>query len=338
MHDRLIELALHPVRIAASLAAPGGERGRLSILIYHRVRRERDPLFPGEVTAAEFDRQMQTLRRLFRVLPLEDAVNRLRDGVLPSRAVAITFDDGYSDNEDIALPILLKYGMEATFLIASGFLDGGRMWNDTVIEAVRRSRDDVLDLEDLGHGRYELQTLEARRRCVVDLLMRLKYLPEEARTRHVQQIAARDPARLPDDLMMTTTQLRRLSAAGMTVGGHTVSHPILSSLSDAAAEREIRLGKQVLEERLQREVRLFAYPNGKPGRDFAARHVAMAKRAGFAIALSTEPGVARREDDLFQLPRFTPWRQATGPYAMALIANALNAKRDSASGDRSAST
>jgi len=71
---------------------------------------------------------------------LSDAITRLRRGTLPSCAVSITFDDGYADNAENALPLLQKYAITATFFIASGFIDGGRMWNDTVIESVRRAK------------------------------------------------------------------------------------------------------------------------------------------------------------------------------------------------------
>ena len=105
----------------------------LSILIYHRVVAQPDPLFPDVVTAEEFDLQMAALTRWFTVLPLGRAVERLRNGTLPVRAACVTFDDGYADNALSALPILLKHGVKATFFVATRFLDGGSMWNDTVI-------------------------------------------------------------------------------------------------------------------------------------------------------------------------------------------------------------
>ena len=116
---------------------PPGPRGRLHTLIFHRVLPQRDPLFPGEVTAQDFNAICRWLKAWFHVLPMDQAVQQLREGSLPSRALAISFDDGYADNHEVALPILLQHGLPATFFVATGFLDGGRMWNDTVIEAVR---------------------------------------------------------------------------------------------------------------------------------------------------------------------------------------------------------
>src|SRR6267143_1774593 len=122
----------------------------LSILIYHRVIAEADPLVPGEVCAREFDWQLTVLGRWFRVLPLLEAVARLRNGELPVRAACVTFDDGYADNVTTALPILRRHGVPATFFLATAFINGGRMWNDTVIETVRRAPGNALDARPVG--------------------------------------------------------------------------------------------------------------------------------------------------------------------------------------------
>ncbi|MEG1327567.1 MAG: polysaccharide deacetylase family protein, partial [Janthinobacterium sp.] len=87
----------------------------LSILIYHRVLARSDPLFPGEVDAVLFERQLRLLKRFYTPMPLADAVQRLQDGSLPPRAACITFDDGYADNAQVALPLLRRHGMHATF-------------------------------------------------------------------------------------------------------------------------------------------------------------------------------------------------------------------------------
>ena len=126
-------------RLPMGLLSPAGPKARLSILIFHRVHQQRDPLFPGEVDATDFDNICAWARSMFNVLPLDEAVTRHASHSLPERALSITFDDGYADNHDVAMPILRKHGITATFFIASGFLNGGRMWNDTAIEAMRRT-------------------------------------------------------------------------------------------------------------------------------------------------------------------------------------------------------
>ncbi|MFO0121490.1 MAG: polysaccharide deacetylase family protein, partial [Inhella sp.] len=116
------------IKAAWHWGSPGGARGRLTVLIFHRVLTQPDPLFPGEMDAARFDAVCGWLASWATVLPLHTAVRQVRDGVLPARALAITFDDGYADNASVALPLLQKHGLCATFFVSTGYLDGGRMW------------------------------------------------------------------------------------------------------------------------------------------------------------------------------------------------------------------
>lgn len=308
-------------RTAFTLASPAGRRAGLSILIFHRVLPEPDPLFPGEADARRFDVLMGRLKDWFNVLPLEDAVERLSRGSLPARAAAITFDDGYADNHEVALPILQRHGLSATFFIAVGFLNGGRMFNDTVIETVRRCAQPALDLTRLDLGQHDLRSIEARRQAIPALLNQIKYQPLAQRLDTVRTMAEIARVALPDDLMMTAQQVKGLRAAGMGIGAHTVHHPILARLESGAAEREIADSRDFLQGLLGEPVTLFAYPNGKPETDYRHEHVGMARRLGFKAAVSTAWGVARRDSDLFQLPRFTPWERSRWRFGLSLLRN-----------------
>src|SRR5262249_25923843 len=88
-------------RILGGLVSPSGARGRLSILIYHRALPSPDPILHDSIDAAQFERHMALLAADFNVLPLSEACTRLSRGQLPARAVSITFDDGYADNESV---------------------------------------------------------------------------------------------------------------------------------------------------------------------------------------------------------------------------------------------
>ncbi|PMQ07805.1 polysaccharide deacetylase family protein [Janthinobacterium sp. AD80] len=281
----------------------------LSILIYHRVLARPDPLFPGEVDARQFQMQLRLLRRFHMPLPLDEALRRLQDGSLPPRAACITFDDGYADNAQVALPLLRRHGVHATFFIASGYLDGGAMWNDMLIDALRRASGPTLDLRQYGLACLEIGSLAQRRAAIDTLLGQLKYLPFDQRQRLAAQVARQAGVSAMAPPMLDTPQLRQLQRAGMAIGAHTVNHPILSTLAEQAAHADIANGKQQLESLLQAPVSLFAYPNGKAGRDYGPRHVDIVKRLGFTGAVATDWGVARPGEglDLFQLPRFTPW-------------------------------
>lgn len=290
---------------------------RLSILVYHRVLAQPDPLLPELPDARLFDRHMALLKRCFRVLPVSEAVSRLRQGTLPARAACITFDDGYADNAEWALPVLQRHGLSAAFFIASDYLNGGRMWNDAVIAGVRDAQQQVLEIAAPGYAALPVQTLRLKQLAIDHLLDALKYLPQRQRHELAHGMAPA-PA---EELMMRTHQLRQLQAAGMEIGAHTASHPILAKLPDADALADIVRGKAALEAITQTPVTLFAYPNGKPGLDYNLRHVAMVKATGFTAAFSTVTGAADATSDPLQLPRYTPWERDRPRFLLRLFAN-----------------
>ncbi|ADJ28628.1 polysaccharide deacetylase family protein [Nitrosococcus watsonii] len=314
------------LRPLASLLAPGGKRARLSVLIYHRVLAAPDALLPGEPDAMRFRWQMELLARYFNPLPLSEAVRRLREETLPPRAVSVTFDDGYADNMEIALPILQQVGVPATFFIATGYLDGGWMWNDKIIETLRRMPNGDLDLTDMGLDVYSLVNTADRLAAIEQILAWLKYLPGEERERRTQALTQHCHESFPRSLMMTSIQVRQLRQAGMEIGAHTHSHPILASLEQASAEQEIATSKARLEDLLGEPVRLFAYPNGKPGKDYLQEHVGITQNLNFEAAVSTAWGVASSRSDPWQLPRFTPWDRTPSRFMVRLLWNSCNEK------------
>jgi len=313
------------LRVIYSMLAPAGANARLSTLIFHRVLAAPDPLLPDEPNAAEFEHRMRWLQRHFNVIPLADAAARLGIGTLPARPLAITFDDGYADNQQIAAPILSKLGLPATFFIATGYLDGGRMFNDSIIAAVRGCKRSNLDLSELALGIHSLASLEQRRHAISVLLPQVKGLDPARRAASAERICQLAEITPPDDLMMTSSQVGALARAGFGIGAHTVNHPILAGLETAAARDEIELGRRRLEEITGGPVRLFAYPNGRPGDDYTVHTAALVRQLGFTAAFTTAHGVARTGADVFQLPRFTPWDRGDLKFGVRMASNLLKA-------------
>lgn len=311
-------------------ASRGGAHGKLSTLIFHRVLPRPDPLFPNEVDAARFNAICSWIKSWFNVIPLDQAVRDLPRRALPARALAITFDDGYADNYEVAVPILRKHGLSATFFVATGFIDGGRMWNDTIIESLRACAYPSIDLRSLGATGLGLMTLErvSQRRMAIDsVLSAVKYLPTAERLRVVAAIAEISGSPLPDNLMMSSEQVRALRCSGMQVGAHTVSHPILAQLSDDEARSEMSGSKASIERWLDEPVTLFAYPNGRPHRDFNERTMQIASDVGFKACVTTEPGVADANTELHCIPRFTPWEHSKLRFGARLLGNLLTSPK-----------
>ncbi|RIX45490.1 MAG: polysaccharide deacetylase family protein [Rhodocyclales bacterium GT-UBC] len=312
------------LRLITRAFSPGGAQGNLSVLFFHRVVAERDPLSPDEPTAAEFDRLLGWLQRQFTVISLSEGVSRLANGNLPPAAAAITFDDGYFDNLSLAAPLLQKRNLPATLFVATDYIDGGIMFNDMVIEALRKTNLSRLDLSELDLPVFELEDWSQRRAAVNAILRAIKHQAPAQRLDTARAVVTRCDVTLPQDLMMSREHLREFSRHGFEIGAHTGSHPILTKLDDADAYRDIQRSRTWLEECLDRRIGLFAYPNGKYGQDFDSRHRDMARACGFDAAFSTEPGVCSTAADRWALPRFTPWDRSPGRFALRMLANCRN--------------
>lgn len=308
------------LKAAGSAMKLGAERNdRVCVINYHRILPAQDPLLASEPDLPTFRWQMELLARSFNVLPLSEALARLDGGRLPPRAVCITFDDGYRSLHDLGLPVLREFRLPATVFVTSGHVDKGNMWNDRIIDAVQALPDGRLDLSEFGLGDYALGTVLERRTAIDTLTERSKYLPPPARHDVIERLSAlsgRDPA---PELMLTREMVLNLDRHGVEIGAHTVSHPILTSLDDASARAEIVVGKQELEAILGKPVRLFAYPNGKIGKDFDARHAAMVREAGFDAAFTTAVGAITRSQDRYQLPRSRPWDRTPLRFGLRLL-------------------
>ena len=297
------------------LLSPGGNRGKLMVFIFHRVLADRDSFLPDEPDAQQFDWMVRLIGRNFNVLPFGQAVSLLKCGALPKAAACITFDDGYKDNFSVALPILKRHGLTATFFIATGFLAGGRMWNDDIIEAMRLLPSEVVDWSEFGLEQYDLTTHAERLNAISAVLGKLKYFPHGQRETTAREIARRAGVGDRSGLMMSADEVRAVRAAGMELGGHTRTHPILTSLADSDAYSEITQGKIELEAILDEPVNVFAYPNGNPQLDLSSRHVEMLRNAGFIAAATTQRGVGLVETDPLMMPRFTPWDRTPARFA-----------------------
>jgi len=311
------------MRNMLSLLSPAGPGGRLSVLLFHKVPVHADPLAPGELDLARFEQMLDVVGANANVLPLSEASAALERGTLPARAVALTFDDGYAEWIDNVAPALLRRGMPATFFITTGQFEGGVLWHERILAAVRALPAQGAQLP-AGLALFsDLDAPGCRERLVEQLQERLKYAPLNQRLDAIAQLESQAcrPLILPPGF--DATSVRTLHGKGFEIGAHTVHHPILNECTAQQARAEIADCKAELEGIIGGPVHAFAYPNGRPGRDFSHEHVAMVKAAGYRTAVTTSIGVAKAGADPFQLPRFTPWGLSDDRIAFQLARNML---------------
>ncbi len=286
---------------------------RAVILAYHSVARAPDYASPAiTVDPGVFEAQIAHLARRYNIVPLKDVIDPLAAGrALDNRSVAITFDDGYADNVEIALPILERYGAPATFFVTvDPVTQGAPFWVARLERAVRSARDP----RALGAVLAERLTLEIAPTDAGQAFNAVSRLINRASGDERRALIARAEASLreagallpdaPDAFMARPEQLARLVDAGMEVGAHSRTHPILASLPDAEIRSELADGRARLEALLDQPVTSLAYPNGRGVPiNFDQRVMELARQAGYARAVTSQRGPALEGLDPLAVPR-----------------------------------
>jgi peptidoglycan/xylan/chitin deacetylase (PgdA/CDA1 family) len=281
-----------------------GRRPCLLVLTYHRIGTPAEAPYYAPIWAASpgaFREQVARLRDTYRVVTLEEAVALAGTGFRVTEPTAlVTFDDGYRDNFDVALPILTELGVPAAFFLPTAFFQEPRLpWWDFVAYAVNRATVPVLRLErpeaieiDLEHTPRAEAVARVVRAC---LDHHVDTGDERGFRAHLEDRAGVgvDDAALGRALFMTWDQARALAATpGMAVGSHAHSHRTLARLSEDEQRAELNESRRVLEREVGREVVALAYPYGWPGA-FDAATERLAREAGYRLALTGVEGVNR---------------------------------------------
>jgi peptidoglycan/xylan/chitin deacetylase (PgdA/CDA1 family) len=273
-------------------------QGRGVIVMFHNVRprvaRTFAPNRRLEITPAFLDLILSELHHEgFDIIPLAAVHDRLRSDGHASPFAALTFDDGYRDNVEHAWPILRRHGAPWTLFVTTEFADGrGRLWWVELEEAIIRLDRVVLRLDgellDLP-----TRTVNEKQGAFDSIYRRLRTMPEErlrAATANLAGQAGVDARHLTNELCLSWDELQSLAREpDVTIGAHTLSHPMLASCDATTAAREIVESKVVLEHRLARPVRHLAYPFGDAA-TAGPREFHLARQAGFESAMTSRPG------------------------------------------------
>ena len=281
----------HSLSFRCGISAMMARRQRVArIIMYHGI---------AEESAASFRAQMLYLARHFRVVSLDRMVRGLADGVVPGRhEIVLTFDDGLRNNLVVVYPVLQELEIPATFFVCPGLLGSGQwLWNHEVrcrLQALTDSQFAVLSAR--------LGLLCGSPEAVVGWM---KTIPTAQRLHAEHMLREATPEFIPANGqkeaydIMDWEQLRALDTELITVGSHTLTHPILTVLEEDQLEFELIESRRRLEQELQRPVQYFCYPNGS--HDRRVRH-AVARH--YRAAVTTQSGTVRPSNhDLHLLPR-----------------------------------
>ena len=274
------------------------------ILMYHGIAPQ---------SAQALAEQLHYLIRHFKVVSLETMLDRLTNGSFPlAHEIVLTFDDGLRDNLTVVYPILRQLQVSATMFVCPGLVESGAwLWNHEM-----RCRMQTLAVPDLAELRMKLLAPGTSVDAIVEWMKTLRLQQRLVAEETIRQATAGfQPTAIQHGAfdIMDWDDLRSLDCNLITVGSHTLSHPILTTLSAEEIESEILESRRCLEQRLEREVNFFCYPNGA----YDKRAYQLVQKT-YRAAVTTESGVIAGGQglDVHRLPRIpsaesaalTAWR------------------------------
>jgi peptidoglycan/xylan/chitin deacetylase (PgdA/CDA1 family) len=266
-------------------------RGSDLVLTYHRIASGRDPLEQC-VSPESFNAQLEVLRRLAEVVPLEELDRPARD-----TRVALTFDDGYRDNAVVAAPILYDAGLPATFFVSSAMIEGrGEYWWDRLehIHLDEEPGTTTLELEiERRRLRVDVRSEAGRLRSLKALNRRLRGLALaeiDPLVEHVRvQLGVSPPAACDRHSLMRADDVARLAAHPLfEIGSHGSTHVMLSALPANLQREEIVASRAALERVTGRTVTSLAYPYGTDT-SFDRSTESLVREAGYLRAFANTP-------------------------------------------------
>jgi peptidoglycan/xylan/chitin deacetylase (PgdA/CDA1 family) len=283
-------------------------RPGLVVLTYHRIAEPGLNLFYDPVISAtpeSFRAQITWLRDRARLVTLDELINQVERGSPWREPVTLlTFDDGYRDNFDLAVPILREQQVPATFFVPSAFLESPRLpWWDHVAYAIKQTNVSRFVVEcspTAGQPPLEID-LQALPRTVAIMKIIRAFLDEAITDEHwfLDRLMERcmvkvDSECLGRELFASWAQVWELanSDGGLTIGSHSHSHSKLARLDQEAQRNELAGSRQILEAELRHSIKALAYPYGWPG-TYTVETKALAEEAGYHLAFSAREGINR---------------------------------------------
>jgi peptidoglycan/xylan/chitin deacetylase (PgdA/CDA1 family) len=287
--------------------------------MYHSVledpSRQADSLGGIVHSQSVFSQQMELLAREFHPLSIEELQTMLRgEEKIPNRSVLVTFDDGYRDNCQNALPILDSVGVPATFYITVDCVEKGLPpWPSRVRYALRSTRRKAWS--DPAGASWALETGAQRDQAFAKACEYCCRLAGSVQEQLVSGIETQLEVSLPasfGQIMMDWDEVRKIQERGHVIGSHTLSHPNVAQLLLQDAHIELETSRSFLQKQLKQPVTHFSYPCPALSPHWTKQTVEECRKVGYKTAVVTDGGLAHKNDDLLCLRRVRPSKTLEG--------------------------
>ena len=255
--------------------------------------------FHGVPSGAWFRRALETIGRWYRFVEVAEVRGFFTAGQRFNNGCLVTFDDGEHSFADEALPVLEALGVPAVLFVSPGVLSGGNYW----FQDLRTLRAQVGD-DAIRQAAAVQLSVPAEQVASYSVLALLKSLRLAQIRRLLDDLAAQNGVRFDQRWNLTLDEVAALDRHPLvTIGAHSLHHPILANETDDVAEREIAGSVADLQALLGRPVDLFAYPNGARGLDYGAREQRLLRECGVRLAFATDTGFFNGRTDPLAIPR-----------------------------------
>lgn len=302
-------------------------RKELIVMNYHRVYDEvLDTEFDRGVfglSAQEFEKQIKWLKKNTHIISEEELISHIESGKpFSKRCVMITFDDGYIDNYELAYPILSSSKVPATFFIPTEAIEKRRVgWWDLISYFVRKTNKETININD---KLMSVQSDQEKDAVIKELLRVMKTSKESKSFNLIETLSQQCELAFPthevqSSQLMSWDQIREVQANNISIGAHTHSHRVLSTITDEEQKNELEISKKILEDKLGVPVNSVSYPVGS-SEFFTQNSKKSAREVGYKIAYSFNTGINRnRISDPFDIKRVCPAEDFSVFKAMVIL-------------------
>lgn len=278
--------------------------------LFHRVHPERDSIW-DPMSPSLFEKSIAHIRENYDIITAEDLLYTNDNRRM--RFATISFDDGYRDNVDYALPVLEKYKIKASFYVVTDCIkNNSPTWNYVVEYLLLHSKKTSLQIDTAylpEHLRKsDLKSKQAKRFYAKKIIPELKKLSSEKRKKIIEQLSRKlNDVELPG-LMMSWKDVEKLNKLGHRVGSHTVTHAILGSMKDEQEiEKELLLSGKEIEKRVGHFPSSVSYPIGS----YNPTVIKLCKKCGYKLGLTVDQRIYNpKAHGIFEVPRIELYNEA----------------------------
>ncbi|RBP25687.1 polysaccharide deacetylase [Marinobacter pelagius] len=267
------------------------------ILMYHRVS---DNINERALAVELFRKHINIIKKDFHPMTLRSLLEANENGAIPNNAVALTFDDGYSDFAEQAFPILRDAKVPATLFVTTGFVDRDIwLWPDQIRYAIDNTNKHVLNHPAFHEQFYVKSNPKRIWNIFADYCLKIQNdekidLIEEL----FSSLEVHFPEKAPKEYeAVSWDQIKRMVADGLDVGSHSNSHPILTKVHQDQLISELETSKKILEKKLGRTIDIFCYPNGQDS-DFDENIKSAIQSCGYKYAVCAYPAKYPLQDKM----------------------------------------